>query len=216
MQLEQYTPDAVCRALGLQGFNEPWQRGKPLRALRLLLQPSFSPECCIDIFEEADQTIVELRVAHTHIWHLVAPRLVAVDRYRLVIAERMEDIAASFRQVAVNPAHRVVMLDGMPVHGVFRSPDETISTSDGPGKGTPFGDLISHLLNQMFAACDVASGRNAIAEVGKYVGLKLPQEAEPERPVKTTITMLGDVVEQEALLGALDAVSRRRLNQPID
>jgi len=214
VQLEQYTPDAICRALGLQGFHEPWQRGKPFRTLRLLLTPSFSPECCFDIYEEADQTVVELRVARTHIWHLAEPGLVAVDRYRLMLAEGMKDLETSFRETFVKSADMVVMLDGMPVHGVLRSLGASISITANPAKGTPLADFLARVLSQTFAVCDDVSGRNAMAKVGNYVGLKLPQEPEPARPPKTAITVLGETVEQEALLSALDAVARRRLERP--
>jgi len=215
VQLQQYNPDAICRALGLPGFHEPWQRGKPTRTLRLLLTPSFSPECCFDLFEEAGQTIVEFRVARTHIWHLAEAGLVAVDRYRLILVVGMEDIEISFRAAFVKPAEKVVMVDGMPVHGVLRSVSASISISDNPAKGTPLADFLAGFLKQAFAACDDVRGRNAIATIASYVALTLPQEAETARPAITTISVLGEAAEQEALLGALEAVERRRLERPV-
>src|SRR5262245_1871261 len=55
---QDYTPDAICRSLGLGDFQTIWKRGLPMQELKVLLCPSFHPELCLVFWEENGQTQV--------------------------------------------------------------------------------------------------------------------------------------------------------------
>src|SRR6185312_60388 len=49
LSFEEYTADAICRAMNLPGFIEPGWTEREHPTLRVVLKPSFHPEVCLTI-----------------------------------------------------------------------------------------------------------------------------------------------------------------------
>ena len=224
MRTEDYTPDAICRSLGIGAFDEPFKHGKPVEQLRLLLCPSFAPELSITLFKvvaapdrargrsSADKkTILSVAASRTQIWTMAAPGLVTVDHVKSEMSSvTLKDLEMKFRSALAAPPLSTVMLDGMPVSAVWRRFGSSILVEDTPAKDSPFGNFVAEVVNLAFEVSDNISCRNALARAGCYVGLDLPMEAVTESRPKTQVSVLGVPDDQNELLAALAAVAGRQ------
>jgi len=58
MRLEDYTADAICRAMDLAGFiEESWMQSES-PTLRVVLKPSFHPELCVTVGRCSDAAML--------------------------------------------------------------------------------------------------------------------------------------------------------------
>lgn len=153
MQTKDYTPDAICRSLGLGDFDEGRPRGKAHRSLRLLLCPSFDPEVCIT-FEDVDGRLAcQGAVARTQIWTLASPGLVTTDRTEHSLGQAgFEDVAGRFRNTLAQPGEAVVILDGMQVHACLREYGRVVTVTDNPAKNSPLSTFLADIIRDSFHA----------------------------------------------------------------
>src|SRR5689334_5590084 len=118
MRVEQYTPDAICQALGLGPFAlEPMTN----LAFRLLLTPSFSPELCVTLTTDGSKSAVDIRTFATQFWHAESPSSpppTFVERIETDIVPA-EQLAVRFLQIAPQIGDEAralaVICDGMGV-----------------------------------------------------------------------------------------------------
>lgn len=109
MNLEQYTDDAVCFAMGLLQFVPT----TPGDVLRLVCRPSFHPEICVT-FTPTDVVAVALR---SSLWHEPVPaRMPELSEHAIVTADIFEALRALFDEALAEsrlPSKSVVICDGM-------------------------------------------------------------------------------------------------------
>jgi hypothetical protein len=211
MKTDAYTPDAICRSLGIGPFNETWTRGRPLSQFRLLLCPSFDPEVFLSVEEVNGKLFASVNIARTHIWRLSQPGTVTCDRATTELVNlTFNDLEQEFRSALADNAQAVVVIDGMRMHAVLHMYSRVIQIDDNPGTGSALGRFVATLIDRVYTATENVRCRNGLARAGRYVGLKLAMEPEAELPEVTTMVVLGTAEEQEDMLSALASVSARR------
>lgn len=220
MRTEDYTPDAICGALGIGAFGEPFSQGRPNKLFRLLLCPSFAPELSITLTEmlpvrgqgcAAKKTVLSIAASRTQIWQMAAPGLVTVDRAEYEIdALTLQDVELKFRAALAMPTKSVVIADGMPMHAIWRDFASSILVSDNPAKGSAFGQFVAGILSIAFSVSENMLCRNAVAVAGRYVGLDLPFEERAASEQSAQLTIIGVPHEQNELLAAIAAVASRQ------
>jgi len=205
---EQYTPDAICNAMGLPAFID---QGLPSPTLRLLLMPSFDPEVCITLIgaseggasESARLSVIALAES---LYQQPAPcRMPAwkeqVEVSASVFADISEDFAAAVAAER-EATGRMVCIDGMPVDGchIMGTRVERIA-------GHPYrpavSRFVSRLIRMAWEACSGAGVRNGLANCGRYVGENLPREALPPITDRSRVLILGTSEDRGDLLEQL-------------
>lgn len=195
MSPRDYTPDEICRCLGLDGFRaDYWTRDLPADELKVLLCPSFHPEVCL-IFTEGDgekpvavvssaeqerappATNVQVLCAQTHIWTLdkAAPVEVAADK-GIVGHLSLAQLEARFREALTQPDRRgSVKIDGMGVHIVWRHYFATLLVEKAnPDPDDQLGAFLRNAIQSAFDAVGSAVCRDGLARAAGNVGLRLP------------------------------------------
>jgi len=189
MNLDQYTPDAICRSMGLPGLIEP---GWSPPTLRVLLKPSFHPEVCITIGGSgAALSVVALAESF---WRQSVPCELPTFREKALIADAAaRQLYLKFAAAFVadqDPEGRMVTLDGMSQTSCFLDDVETRQFSCHPYRPA-VSAFVSAVIETAWNACSNPGVRNALADCGKYVGLNLPREAEEVPPRLFRIAVLG-------------------------
>lgn len=200
MDIDAYTPDAVCRALGLEGFAPaPVASGW---AARLLLLPSFHPEVCVTATMAAPGAgSLEVRVPAEQVW-------VAGPISQLTYRDAAPFPAAA-AVLASPPKVRTAggMLDGMTFALAMRTAEST-----GELHGTAAVDsAVDAWLRTVIDAARSAVGddacRRALDAARGYLreGGDGPSADEPPPPV-ARLAVLAEAGECEAVVRAIDEV----------
>lgn len=176
LNLDDYTPDQICRWLGLNGFRTARRHGSPPEELKVLLCPSFHPEVCLIFTEDEGQTRVRVLCAQSHIWTLDNPASVAVA----VDESAVENVALisleqSFRGALAQPDRRgSLVLDGMGVDVIWRHYSATLAVEGAnPGVEDRLGGFLRDAIKSAFDAVSSAACREGLATAAAYVGLHL-------------------------------------------
>jgi len=115
---ERYTPDLICRRLGLDGFShvsayKHWERG-----ICILYLPSFHPEACINIFSTRN----EARVSFTSflgesLWETEdTVRIPSCQEMHSLTTAEFEDYWKATSPKAIPPQSTDRILDGVGCH----------------------------------------------------------------------------------------------------
>lgn len=191
MDPAQYTPDAICRAMGRPAFVE---RGWSPVTLRLLLEPSFDPEVCVTLTGQAEAARLSVVALATMLSRQSAPCVLAAWRDEVAIpapvfAQAVEGFVAAL--VADREREgRMVCLDGMPVAACLLIDSGLEQFACSPYRPEVSG-FVSSLVRLAWVSCQVAGVRDALAACGRYVGLNLPREPVPPTPELFRVAILG-------------------------
>ena len=213
MDLQDYTPNAICRALGLDGFSTGWKRGPPMQELTVLLCPSFSSELHLAFWDVDGQTKVRATCAESQIWGLTQMASVSIATEVSVVGDQsLEGLEQEFRKSLEEPDQRgVVTIDGMSVHIAWRNFDSRVMVEHAnPGAGDALGGFVSTLVSATFNALSDDRCRDSLARAGGYVGLELPLSAPVEPKPKTHIGVLGTPEGRAEVLAAIRASRERK------
>lgn len=119
MELYEYTPDAICRAMSIAEFADRDVLSADPAALRLLLKPSFSPELCITVVDSA-LVVTTLREM---LWHRPHPCVLPSVAQRVAVDEeflsRLGSLFAAARHEIEHGSGPVLLLDGMHMDAVW-------------------------------------------------------------------------------------------------
>jgi hypothetical protein len=199
MDIDAYTPDAICRALGLEGFAPaPVAAGW---AARLLLLPSFHPEVCVTATMTAPaEGTLEVRVPAEQVWVAGAiPQLTHRDGAPLPPA------AAA---LAAPPEARTAggMLDGMTFALALRTP-ESVGERHGTAATDPAVDAwLRTVLDAARAAVRDEACLRALDAARGYLRDGDWQPPDAPGPAVTRLAVLAEEVEREAVVRAIDDV----------
>lgn len=69
MDLDDYTPDAICKAMGLPSFAEDPALREHTDCLRVLFRPSFHPEVCVTCWPEQNGLAIQTTALLQMLWH---------------------------------------------------------------------------------------------------------------------------------------------------
>ena len=189
MQAANYTPENVCRAMGLGPF-EPELADGELDALSVLLMPSFHPEICLTFRRDAMQARLEVVAARSQIWRQqgTAPVDAAGGH---VEATTLEELVRAWH-VAIQPQPRdsVVICDGVHAHAVLRTREGVARFDAVLGERPAFDHLVRAALAAAWEIVAEPRVRNAIADLSER---DLPRsEVPPDKPLFTTMILASD------------------------
>jgi hypothetical protein len=198
MRLEDYTPGAICRAMGLPGFREDAALRGSDPSLRLLLRPSFDPEVCVTLLTDATEDHVEVRTFPELFWHQPSPAYrPAVFTERVAVGRGVvADLAHGWPEAAglldAPGGDRWVVIDGMPVSAWGRSGGVERELDLNVGAAKEFRHFVTGVIRQLHPVLPAGRCRNGLARAGRYVDLRLPLDTLPDVDTGTRLLVLGD------------------------
>jgi hypothetical protein len=217
MRLEDYTPDAICRAMGLPAIRDDaaLRGGDP--SLRLLLRPSFDPEVCVTLLSGSTADQVEVRTFPELFWHQPsAAHRPAVFTERVAVAHGVvADLARGWLETTglldAPGGDRWVVIDGMPVSAWGRSGGVERELDLNVGAAGEFRHFVARVIRQLHPGLPAGRCRNGLACAGRYVDLRLPLDTLPDVDAWTRLLVLGD---EEGRKEVSDVLQRERRSQP--
>lgn len=203
-----YTAENICRALGLGSFANDLQLAAADEAIRVLLVPSFHREVCISLLRQANTVRVSVVAARTQIWlqDWPVPQSTPVDQESmpcsgLAFAELSSSLCAAAES---RQSQRYVILDGMRAHTVLRADRQGKYHLDQHVSANPlYTAFIAEAITLAHRTVTGPGIRNALADAGSYVGLRMPTEPTPPTKDLVRTMVLGSPDETGALLDAL-------------
>src|SRR5262249_515299 len=107
VNLEDYTPGAICRSLGLGEFQTIWKRGLPKQEFKGRLCPAFHPDLCLVFGEEDRQTQGRATCPQSQIWALPSLAPVATATNTGSFSEpTLPQLEQAFREALMQPDKR--------------------------------------------------------------------------------------------------------------
>jgi len=187
---EQYTADAICQSMGLDGFVET---GWTVPTLRLLLKPSFHPEVCVTLHGAPEASRLSVVALTERLWGQPSlRRLPELQEETTVPTPAFDRACESFAATlgACRKRDRAVYLDGMGVECCFVRDGELQQFAEHafrPGVSR----FVSELVRLAWEPCREPRVRNALAECASYVGAEYPRDPEPVAPLVSGLLVLG-------------------------
>ncbi len=203
MDPAQYTPDAICRSMGLPAFVES---GRSPPMLRLLLMPSFEPEVCVTLAGPAASARLSVVALAEMLWRQAAPCPLPawLDQAALpapVFAQALAGFGAALA-ADCQPDGRMVCLDGMPIAACLLTGAGPEQFSCSPYRPA-VSAFVSSLVRLAWESCPAAGVRNALAACGRYVRLDLPRVPAPSVPELFRVAVLGTPDARTEFFGLL-------------
>ncbi|MCE4557195.1 hypothetical protein [Pelomonas cellulosilytica] len=202
MKTDAYTPDAICKSMGMPSFEEDPDCSCAAEAIRLLLKPSFHPEICIT-FADGKVSVV---CARFMIWHQFEPSPMLTDRDRGAVPPAVAASLISSMTPVVHPgAVPGITIDGMPTDLLhFRSGSVALRVGGNAGRKGNFSGFIAQAIATAWEHISNPYCRNSLAQAGEYVNRSLPRDVEPPQRKPTIETrVLGSSEDRAELLAAL-------------
>ena len=193
MKLEDYTTDAICRAMLLSGFIVDSWIQSDLSVLRLVLTPSFSPEVCLTLTHRDDQTLISVEAFVEQFWPLRSPAQYPPCNSENVICEsRVFDQIVRFFEVAEEESKREpngVCLDGMGIEACLVLKKSLRRFKFHMGINKEVGEFVDRTIAVAWTGCQDPQIRNALAHCSW--GQKYPLDKIPEKRPVTKLAVLG-------------------------
>ena len=203
-----YTSEKICRALGLGGFANDWQLAEADECIRVLLTPSFHREVCISVLCKAGKLSVSVVAAVSQIWlqDWPVPQLTPVEQETGLFSASQFTRLSSLLNLAAEPhqAARFVVIDGMQAHTVLRANREgKLNLHQNVAGDARYGSFVAETIEHAHSVIGSPGIRNALADAGRYVGLRIPLEVVPPAKGVVHTLVLGSQEETAQLLEAL-------------
>lgn len=206
MKLEEYTADAICRAMELPAFiEEPWTSADN-SVLRLVLKPSFHPEVCVTMLRSTDETQVVLIALRQNLWYAGSWRILPSDRAQFSLpAAVFDEVVSLFEamRAAFDPNHRIVFCDGMGFESCLVSGRNVEKLRAQVINQFGITTFVGRVLQVAWQGCGEPRVANAFAQAAHYVGLEYPLKKLPAEPESTRLMVLGAEQERHDYLEAL-------------
>jgi hypothetical protein len=204
MRLEDYTADALCRAMALPGFRDEQALSQGGEGLRLLLMPSFHPEVCITVVGGRDSA-VEVRALGQMFWNMGVPSHhppLYVDSVKIppATAAALDSDIRSAAASAENRKDLYVTIDGMGTTGILRTSEgTTVEFEANVGTSKAFRERVGNFLRGIHVLLPSGRCRDAVADAGHYVDLELCIGDLPPDPNVSNILLLGSADDKNDL-----------------
>lgn len=197
VRLEDYTPDTICRALGLPGFWEDRRDGDRGLWIRLLLMPSFDPEVCVTMFTNDTGATADVRTFSKQFWRQPSP-LHCPPLYKAIIDPGQSAVEAAVRSVNQNLAdmrresRKGAVLDGMPVEMCWKGPAGAGDFQANVWSLHTSRHVLATIFQDLHGRLRPGYCRNAIAAAARYVELELQTDPVAEPAAGRTVLVLGN------------------------
>jgi len=202
MKTDAYTPEAICKCMGIASFDDDPACTESAEAIRLLLMPSFHPEICITFMPDK----VSVVCARAMIWRQFEPSPMLADRSEggMQPATFAGLLGSMLPSVTSPDAVPGITIDGMPTQLLhFRAGALALKVGGNGGKKGDYSAFIAHAIAVSWDSISSAYCRNALAEAAEYVGKSLPRLPEPQRKPVVETVVLGLEEDRAQLMEAL-------------
>jgi len=203
MNLADYTPETICRAIGLPSFDSDAALADARLALRLLLRPSFDPEVCITILAGDETCTASVVAAKSMVWLLDRPGVVKSDREVFTLPEEsVRVLVAGFEQCLAAPPRSGIQIDGMSFDTLLRR-SGTAERISGHVAFAAHASFVAGVIEMVWKGLLNIECKNALARAASYTGLEIAPIQVPVPPPATGILVLGSPEDRRQLLSAL-------------
>jgi hypothetical protein len=183
---EDYTPETICRLLGLPGFEHDPALQSVQGSMRLLLRPSFHPEVCITLTSCEPEATLEARSPRESIWQTQGFAFLPVwTETAQLLRVDFDEICRLMLAVPEAERSRGLWIDGMPFSIVMYSGSQSVRLR-GQTSDEPYITLINKVFRVCHASIQNPRLRNNVAEAARYVGVSLERaliDAESDKPL---------------------------------
>ena len=212
MKLEDYTADAICRAVSLPSFIEASWVEEPVSSLRVVFTPSFSPEVCVTARQGHDQNQISIKALSQHFWLEKSPHVISFDFEEVAGEPKLfDEISRLFDEARAAMEQRTgICIDGMGVEACLVAQGAVKRFSGNAIASQSLADFVVELINATWTRSQSISVRNALARCAFYVSEDYPVQPLPPQPPVTRLAILGTQDERTDYLEKLEAIRRAR------
>jgi len=209
---QDYTADAICRAMNLSGFIDPAWAGGEYPTLRMVLTPSFDPEVCVTISSQNDHALISIVVLAEQFWAKFPAAVIASSREEIsVSAEKFGEWLKLFETASgsIEENGRSVTIDGMISECclVSRRGVRQFKTQGSQPAVKPF---LAEILGVTWNNCSRPRVRNGLSAAACYLDLKFPIQEVPEEPPTSLIAILGTPEGRKEFFAMLEQVKKAK------
>lgn len=213
MNLESYTPDAICQAMHLGQFIDPRWLTAPATVLRIVLKPSFHPELCLTFEQSGNATFLSTVALAEQLW--AHPGEIHRTRFVNEVelpADAFTELSALFEAAlaASPPEGRYACLDGMSAESCLVTSGLTKQMTGSVTFTPEYACFVRRVVEMAWTDCHTPRVRNALADAGVYLGLKYPRQDIPAEKPAATVAVLGTIEDKHNFLNTLSQVKRSR------
>ena len=125
MHSNEYTADAICRAMNLPGFIDPsWAKAQG-STLRVVLKPSFHPELCLSACDTPDGTFISVVALTEQFWAKGPGVCLLSNREEILLPLEVLGTLVELFEKAVDLNPSGVYIDGMGLESCLVSREGT-------------------------------------------------------------------------------------------
>jgi hypothetical protein len=200
LQLEQYTADAICQAMGLVRFVDP---GWADPTIRILLMPSFHPEVCIT-WSRPQRCEISVVALTEHLWEKPFPvRIPDVRETVYGPKEDFDDLRSAFVSASAKPRGGAC-IDGMGGEFCLAEGGRILRFKEHVYR-SEITAMVAMMIHVSWESCRDPRIRNAIGLCAQYVDVMYPSEEAPPSPRTANIMVLGTPEARESYFSILRA-----------
>jgi hypothetical protein len=214
-RVEEYTADAICRAVNLSGFMEPAWLELEDPTLRFVFTPSFHPEVCITISVTDRGALLSAIVFAERFWAIGPSAGLIVSREEISVSA--EDFASWLKLFSTAKAFLETRRDGVFLDGmsaeccmVSRHFSHRFKTHV---YSLPDQSFFGGILDVAWKNCKNPKVRNGLSDVASYLGLHFRREEVPDDPPISQIAVLGTPEARKEYFEMLQEVKGKKSKQ---
>ena len=172
MRLDEYTPDNICRAMGLSSFAEDEALHRHGEAFRVVFMPSFHPEVVVTIWKSEMGISVQVAALLRQFWQETFPaRLPAVGATATLSSPDFGGLQENFHEAnrsLDSGRYSVTIIDGMRVEFCYYAQGSTefLKRSEAHSEATTL--LRRRIIEAAWASSTAPRLANAVAAVAHY------------------------------------------------
>jgi hypothetical protein len=212
LSFEEYTADAICRAMNLPGFIEPAWREREHPTLRIVLKPSFHPEVCLTISRDDRSALISVIALAESFWTQGSSVEIKSSREEFPISTEtfggwLKLFGGTF--VPVAGSEKVAYADGMSLECglVSRHVDQQFKSHVSQ---LPDQSFLGGILDMAWISCKDPAVRDGLSDAASYLGLNFPRQGVPPVPPSSRIAVLGDPEARKEYFEILQRAKEKR------
>lgn len=206
MRTEDYTADAICKAMSLPSFIEqPWALSE-YPTLRMLLTPSFHPELCITLSRNSKAVLLSVVALATQYWSHSSEVYLPHEHEDLTLPQTPFDEALALFTAAhrtIDPKHCYVCLDGMGSESCLVLRAGTRRFRAEVSMHAQYKQFVAWVIDLAWNACRQPRIRNSLGQAASYLGIEYPVKEVPPEPPLMRLAVLGTSQERSDFLEML-------------
>jgi hypothetical protein len=199
MRLEDYTPDNVCRAMGLPSLTDDPSLCES-EALRVVFLPSFHPEVTLTFRPSGTGVEVSIVALQSMLWHEPSwARLPEATATFALESQPFVDLAAKFDNAysSTDMQKSYLCIDGMNVAACRYSGPSRASFKAHCATSEAVHALSVDCVRASWEAASGSQVAVALADIASYLGIEYPRPPAGPEPAMTKLLILGTAEERK-------------------